>query len=107
MKRTPVGAALRFLLTMPLDLLAVGCRVPVRTKTLLLVHLHHIGDYILVRNLVRIMKSHERYGDYRITLCANEEIRPLVESFDSDCFSDCIWVERKKLLNNLPTGLGC
>lgn len=100
MKRTAVGSAVRFLLTEPLDWLATSSSVEPQQKTLLLVHLHHIGDYVLVRNFIRIMKGHERYRNYRITLCGNEQIRPLVEDLDADCFADCIWVDRKKLLNN-------
>lgn len=37
-------------------------------KTLLLVRLDAIGDYVLFRNFIEILKKSERYKGYKITL---------------------------------------
>ncbi|QEM69128.1 glycosyltransferase family 9 protein [Geobacter sp. FeAm09] len=72
-----------------------------RPQTLLVVHLDAIGDYILVRNFIRLLKTSDRFRGYRITLCGNTIYRELAESLDSDVIDDFIWIDRNRFRYNL------
>ncbi len=84
------------LLIMFCDFLAVKQRVYVKEKTLLLVRLDAIGDYVLFRNFIKVLKESERFRTYRFTLCGNVVWRDLSENYDKDYIDDFIWVDRAK-----------
>lgn len=67
-----------------------------RSKTLLLVHLDAIGDYILVRNFIRVLRDSRRYSGYSITLCGNEQYKDLAEWLDVVSINDFIWINRRR-----------
>lgn len=71
------------------------------SKTLLIIRLDSIGDYLLVRNYLRLFKSTKKFSDYKITLCGNIIWKDLAETFDADVINDFIWLNRKKFNNNL------
>lgn len=73
----------------------------ITSKTLLIIRLDSIGDYLLVRNYLRLFKSSKKYCDYKITLCGNIVWKDLAETFDADVIDDFIWLDRKKFNNNL------
>ncbi len=70
-------------------------------KSLLIIRLDSIGDYILFRNFLKIIRNSEKYRNYRITLCGNIIWRDLAEELDSDFVDSFIWIDRKKLSNNI------
>ena len=72
----------------------------VNSQTLLLIRLDAIGDYILLRNFIRIIKEKGKYRNYKITLCGNLIWKELAQTFDSDCIDNFIWIDRKKFKNN-------
>lgn len=82
-------------------------RGELRPKTLLVVHLDAIGDYILVRNFIRLLKRSDRFRGYQITLCGNILYRELAESLDSDVIDDFIWINRKRFRYNIPYRFRC
>lgn len=77
------------------DILAVK-KVGIRPNTLLLVHLDAIGDYIMFRNFLAIIRQSARFKGYSITLCGNEQYRDLAESLDCEFVDDFIWLNRNK-----------
>lgn len=71
-----------------------------KEKTLLLIRLDAIGDYILFRNFLEIVRKSKKYGEYKITLCGNIVWKSLSENFDTQFVDDFIWVDRKKIYFN-------
>ncbi len=70
-------------------------------KTILLVRLDSIGDYILFRNFLEIFKNHNKYKDYSITLVGNIIWKDLAEYLDSEFINNFIWVDLRKFTRNI------
>jgi len=90
----------RLLIYQHINLLIALSKQKTQTKTLLLIRLDSIGDYVLIRNYLYSIKKSNKYTDYNITLCGNQLWKDLSETFDRDLFLDFIWVNRKKFNNN-------
>jgi ADP-heptose:LPS heptosyltransferase len=90
----------RLLIYQHINLLITLSKQKTQTKTLLLIRLDSIGDYVLIRNYLYSIKKSNKYTDYNITLCGNQLWKDLSETFDRDLFLDFIWVNRKKFNNN-------
>lgn len=73
----------------------------VRPKSLLLVHMDAIGDYVLLRNFIAVLREDPAYGEYRITLCGNAAYRELAETLDGGYLDDFIWIDRGKFRYNI------
>lgn len=71
------------------------------TKHLLLVKTDEIGDYVLMRNLLRLFKETGPYRDHKITFVGNIAFRQLYESYDSDVAGEVIWLDKKKFRSDL------
>lgn len=69
-------------------------------KTILLIRLDAIGDYVLFRNFIEILKTSEKYKGYKITLLGNAAWRKLAEVLDGRYVSNFIWLERKKFVQS-------
>lgn len=65
----------------------------VEEKRLLILRLDSIGDYVLFRNFLEIIRSSEKYRDYHITLCGNEVWRSIAESYDHLYVDAFIWTD--------------
>jgi ADP-heptose:LPS heptosyltransferase len=76
-------------------------KIKTNPHTLLIVRLDAIGDYILFRNFIEIIKKSERFKDYKITLCGNILWRDLAETFDKEYVDELIFIDRKKFYSNL------
>lgn len=72
-------------------------RVP---RTLLVIRLDSIGDYILFRNFLKVINEDKRYKNYKLTLCGNIVWKDIAETFDRGIVDDFIWVDRLLFLNN-------
>jgi len=72
----------------------------IQDRTLLLIRLDSIGDYVLFRNFVSVIKTNNKYAEYKITLCGNIRWKDLAETFDSNNFETFIWVDRRKFRIN-------
>ena len=66
-------------------------------KSLLVVQIEGIGDYILFRNYLAALKTSERYKGYTITLCGNESYKDIALAFDSQTVSNFIWIKNNSL----------
>lgn len=69
-------------------------------KTLLIIRLDAIGDYILFRNFLEAIRSSEKYKNYKITLCGNELWKDIALAFDNQFVDEFIWVNYSRLVNN-------
>ena len=69
--------------------------------SMLIIRLDAIGDYILFRNFVKILKESTKYKNYKITLCGNIAWKELAENLDKDIVENFIWINRKDFYGNL------
>ncbi len=72
----------------------------IKNRTLLLIRLDSIGDYVLFRNFLESVRESEKYRDYNITLCGNIIWKDLAETFDKDYVDHFIWLNRKKFYSD-------
>jgi ADP-heptose:LPS heptosyltransferase len=68
------------------------------SKTLLLIRLDDIGDYLLFRNQLRMYKNSSRWMDHKITLLGNDSWQELFTLLDKDAVDDTMWVNKNRYL---------
>ena len=73
----------------------------IRPKTLLLIRLDGIGDYVLFRNYIQILAESQKYKDYSITLLGNRAWKGLSEELDQKFIDNFIWIDTSKFTKNL------
>jgi len=73
-----------------------------RDKTLLLIRLDDIGDYLVFRNQLEVYKASARWKSHRITLLGNESWRGLFTALDQATVDDVIWVNKNRYLEDAP-----
>ena len=59
-----------------------------------------IGDYILFRNFIKIIKESEKYKSHKLTFICNTTCKNLVEFLDSKYIDHLIWVDISKFKSN-------
>jgi ADP-heptose:LPS heptosyltransferase len=69
-----------------------------RSKTLLLIRLDDIGDYLLFRNQLRMYKDSSRWMDHKVTLLGNDSWQDLFTLLDKNAVDDTIWVNKNRYL---------
>lgn len=72
----------------------------IKQKSLLLIRLDAIGDYVLFRNFIEVLKKSEKYKEYNITLLGNSAWKGLSEELDSEFVDTFIWLDRRRFDNN-------
>lgn len=72
----------------------------IREKSILLIRLDAIGDYVLFRNFIEILKKHPRYSGYRITLLGNTVWKELALELDGAFVDEFIWLDRRSFAKN-------
>lgn len=98
---TRIGKVFRFFLFHILFFLIRLKKQQIKSKTLLIVRLDSIGDYLLIQNLLGSFKGSKKYHEYKITLCGNAAWKDLAEYFNRDFFDNFIWLDRDKFHNNI------
>ncbi len=68
----------------------------IKQKSLLLIRLDAIGDYVLFRNFIEVLKKSEKYKDYTITLLGNSAWKSLSEELDGELVDGFIWLDRDR-----------
>lgn len=68
---------------------------------MLLIRLDAIGDYILFRNFIEIIKNSEKYKDYKITLVGNSVWKDIAENLDSQYIDNFFWLDKSRFNKNL------
>ncbi len=69
-------------------------------KRILLIRHDGIGDYILCRNFIEILKNSVKFKNYKISLLGNAAWKELAEFLDKDFADGFIWVDRKKFTSD-------
>ena len=69
-------------------------------RKLLIVKQDAIGDYVLFRNYLEIVKKSQKYREYKITFCGNSLYRDIAEVFDGKLIDEFIWIERENFVKN-------
>ena len=54
-----------------------------------------IGDYVLFRNFLEVLKKSPRFAGYKITLLGNAAWKDLAEFLDKDYIDKFIWLDKK------------
>lgn len=67
-------------------------------KRILIVKLDAIGDYILFRNFLEIIKTDNKYSDYEITFLGNSVNKKIAEILDVKFINEFIWLKKKNIL---------
>ena len=73
----------------------------IKPKSILLIRLDAIGDYVLFRNFIKVLKEGEKYKDYKITLLGNSAWKSLSEELDCEYVNEFIWLDRNKFSKDL------
>jgi len=68
---------------------------PQKTKKLLIIRLDQIGDYVLFRNFLEIVKNSEKYAGYEITLLGNPAWKDIAENFDNKFIDNFVWMNKR------------
>ncbi len=72
----------------------------IENNTLLLIRLDAIGDYVLFRNYIEVLKHSAKYKDCKITLVGNIAWKSIAQEFESELIDKFIWIERAKFEKN-------
>ncbi len=70
------------------------------TKSLLIVKVDAIGDYVIFRNLIEAIRKSDKYKNYKITLLGNQLWKEIATSLDSEYIDGFIWVDLAEYNNN-------
>jgi ADP-heptose:LPS heptosyltransferase len=70
-------------------------------NTLLLIKPDEIGDYIIFRNLLQVIRRSDKYKNHKIVLVANSSYKSLFEHYDKDYVDEVIWLNKKDYNRNL------
>lgn len=69
-------------------------------KSIILMRLDAIGDYLLFRNFIEILKNSMKFKEYKITLLGNIRWKNLAEFLDSKYIDNFIWIDPAKFNKN-------
>jgi ADP-heptose:LPS heptosyltransferase len=69
-------------------------------KQLLIIRLDDIGDYLLFRNSLQIIRNSDKYKDYKITLLGNDAWKQISTHFDNAFIDDFIWLNKQLFFND-------
>ncbi len=75
-------------------------KIKLNPDSLLVIRLDAIGDYVLFRNFLEVIKKSEKYKHYKLTLCGNIIWKDLAETFDSSFVDKFIWINRNRFYRN-------
>lgn len=73
----------------------------IKQKSLLLIRTDAIGDYILFRNFIKIIKNDKKYQNYSITLVGNIAWKSLAEELDEEYIDNFIWLDCDKFMKDI------
>ncbi len=80
--------------------LAMAGAAAVVPKSLMILKLDGIGDYVLFRNFIEILRNDERYKGYRVTLCASLAVKSLADETEKNTIDEFIWIDNKSFYSN-------
>lgn len=90
----------KFILLQLIDFLSKARSITYKANSLLLIRLDSIGDYVLFRNFIEILRKGNKYKRYKIILCGNLACKNLAESYDNKFIDDFIWIDKKRFIRD-------
>jgi ADP-heptose:LPS heptosyltransferase len=72
-----------------------------KPKTLLLIRLDAIGDYVLFRNFIKDLSKSSKFKEFEITLLGNIAWKELSLELDNEFIDRFIWIDRDKFFKSL------
>lgn len=69
-------------------------------KRLLVLKPDAIGDYLLVRNFLALLRNSGKYRDHEIVFCGNAACREFILHFDGGCADNFIWIDKERIYLN-------
>jgi ADP-heptose:LPS heptosyltransferase len=69
-------------------------KYPCKRKSVALVRLDDIGDYVLFRNFIRYYRESTKYQNYSITLIGNKVWKELFIEYDKSSVDEFIWIDK-------------
>ena len=83
---------------LPVDILIFLRIKPLQDKRKSIIIFRHdgIGDYVLFRNFMEILKKSPKFAGYKITLLGNAAWKDLSEFLDKGFIDEFIWLDKKK-----------
>lgn len=91
------GINLLLLVTDVLSMWITPVKKKPTTKTLLILRLDVLGDYLLFRNYIQIIRQSAQYQGYRIVFVGNAAVRAIAEPFDGHVIDEFLWTDIYKL----------
>jgi ADP-heptose:LPS heptosyltransferase len=91
---------IRFSICIFFDLFVIPSKI-IKPKSLLLIRLDAIGDYVIFRNFIEVLKTNEKYKDHKITLLGNSAWKYLSEELDGDYIAEFIWLHRSEFYQDV------
>jgi len=82
-----------------INLLVLPSKI-IKNNSLLLIRLDAIGDYVLFRNFIKLLKVSEEYKGHKITLVGNSAWKTLALELDTEFVGNFIWLDRRKFTND-------
>ena len=73
----------------------------IQKNSLLLIRIDAIGDYVLFRNFIKILKNNNKFKAYKITLLGNIAWKNLSLELDNEYIDQFIWLDRDKFKSDL------
>ena len=70
------------------------------SNALLVIRLDAIGDYVLFRNFLEVLRQSSTYGGCHMTLLGNSAWRELAEQLDSGVVDRFVWLDRNRFGKN-------
>jgi ADP-heptose:LPS heptosyltransferase len=71
------------------------------TNSILLIKADEIGDYILFRNYLKVLRTSENFINKKIVLCGNIAWKNIFDNFDSEYVDETIWLNKSKFFTNI------
>lgn len=69
-----------------------------KKNSMMILRTDDIGDYVLFRNFLRVIRDSKKFRNFRIALCGNLSWKELAEEYDSGCVDEFIWIDKSKFL---------
>lgn len=91
----PLIELLAFFIYYCFDALVISCK-QVSPRSILIIRLDGLGDYILFRNYLRVLRESEKYKNYTVTFLGNEVFKDLAEELDKQYIDKFLWINIKK-----------
>lgn len=69
-------------------------------KIILVIKTDAIGDYILFRNFLEVLRYNPEYKNYKLVFCGNVAFKNIAENLDKTFVDEFIWIDRKLFSKN-------